>query len=295
MYNRHLDTFLKVAELGSFSAAAEALFITPSAVIQQINALEQELGATLFLRSRKGVALTEAGKYLTSEAIDYIRKGNEIQRRLSALAAGGSTICVGTSVNFKVRLLYDLWTLYTAKVKKCDIQLTGLTPDGSNAPETDLVEGIRSRLRWQGHLQFLKICEVPVGFAVSNHHPLAKRKKLSLADLKPYTLLISDILLPAETSPVFPQLKNAEIRYERVPDYSPGIMWDSSANDYVLLCPMCWVDTLFDVTVIPCDWEIALDYGIFYHNHCPDHVREFLEFIRGVYDGTGDCNIVPVF
>ena len=40
MYNHQLDTFIRVAELKSFSKAAEALYITPSAVIQQVNALE---------------------------------------------------------------------------------------------------------------------------------------------------------------------------------------------------------------------------------------------------------------
>ena len=45
MYNRQLDVFLKVAESGSFSRAARALFVTPSAVIQQINTLESQRGA----------------------------------------------------------------------------------------------------------------------------------------------------------------------------------------------------------------------------------------------------------
>ena len=64
MYNRQLDTFLKVAELGSFSKAAEALYITPSAVIQQINNLEQSLQVNLFIRTKRGTHLTPAGEYL---------------------------------------------------------------------------------------------------------------------------------------------------------------------------------------------------------------------------------------
>ncbi len=43
LYDPHLDLFLQVAELGSFSKAAEARYITPSAVIKQINLLEDEL------------------------------------------------------------------------------------------------------------------------------------------------------------------------------------------------------------------------------------------------------------
>lgn len=48
MYNPQLDTFVAVAEQGSFSKAAEKLYITPTAVMKQINALESHLGFALF-------------------------------------------------------------------------------------------------------------------------------------------------------------------------------------------------------------------------------------------------------
>ena len=64
MYRPQLKTFLTVCETGSFSKAAEQLFITPSAVLQQIRTLEAELDAALFVRSSKGVSLTSAGDYL---------------------------------------------------------------------------------------------------------------------------------------------------------------------------------------------------------------------------------------
>ncbi|MBR5746442.1 MAG: LysR family transcriptional regulator, partial [Clostridia bacterium] len=50
--------FYTVAECGSFSDAAKKLFITQSAVSQQIKSLENELGALLFVRGRKGAKLT---------------------------------------------------------------------------------------------------------------------------------------------------------------------------------------------------------------------------------------------
>ena len=64
MYNPQLDTFIKVAESGSFSKAAQALFITPTAVIKQMNLLESRLGLTLFHRSHQGLSLTRAGRSL---------------------------------------------------------------------------------------------------------------------------------------------------------------------------------------------------------------------------------------
>lgn len=62
MYKRQLETFLQVARLGSFSKAAQALYITPSAVIQQVNHLEEDFGAQLLVRTTHGVKLTPAGQ-----------------------------------------------------------------------------------------------------------------------------------------------------------------------------------------------------------------------------------------
>ena len=61
MYNPQLETFLRVADAGSFNKAAEAVFVTPTAVIKQINLLEAELDVQLFERTHRGLTLTKAG------------------------------------------------------------------------------------------------------------------------------------------------------------------------------------------------------------------------------------------
>ena len=68
MYNHQLDTFLMVADLGSFGKAAESLYISAPAAIQQINILEERCGFKLFTRSNQGVKLTPAGKSLYEDA-----------------------------------------------------------------------------------------------------------------------------------------------------------------------------------------------------------------------------------
>ena len=62
MYNKHLDAFLMAADCGSFTKAAEKLFISPNALIKQINLLEAKLELTLFSRTNHGIALTEIGR-----------------------------------------------------------------------------------------------------------------------------------------------------------------------------------------------------------------------------------------
>ena len=61
MYNYMLETFIAVAESGSFSKAAERLFMSPTAVMKQINSLEKHLDLRLFERRPSGIKLTCSG------------------------------------------------------------------------------------------------------------------------------------------------------------------------------------------------------------------------------------------
>ncbi len=63
MYNPQLETFIRVADAGSFSKAADESYITPTAVIKQINILESELDVLLFVRTHRGIALTCCAEY----------------------------------------------------------------------------------------------------------------------------------------------------------------------------------------------------------------------------------------
>ena len=69
MLRPHLKTFITVCETGSFNRAANVLYITPSAVLQQIQTLESELGVTLFIRCRKGGHLKEVRSRQGSAAL----------------------------------------------------------------------------------------------------------------------------------------------------------------------------------------------------------------------------------
>ncbi len=80
MIHPQLLTFLSVAENGSFSKTAEAMFLSPTAVMKQIDALEGRLGVTLFSRTNHGLALTEAGKSVLDDAkylVDYTKRATE--------------------------------------------------------------------------------------------------------------------------------------------------------------------------------------------------------------------------
>ena len=74
---RQLRYFVAIAESGSFSRAAEKVFVAQSALSHQIAQLESELGTALFHRSRRGIDLTEAGQRFAPHAVSILRQTEE--------------------------------------------------------------------------------------------------------------------------------------------------------------------------------------------------------------------------
>src|SRR6185503_4376036 len=83
---KRLRVLREVAAHGSFSAAAEALAYTQSAVSQQIAALEREAGTVLVDRNARGVKLTEAGEALVRHADAILTRLADAEAELEAIA-----------------------------------------------------------------------------------------------------------------------------------------------------------------------------------------------------------------
>ena len=154
MYNKQLDVFIKAAELGSFSRAAEALFITPSAVIQQVNGLEERLGVKLFERSRRGIALTNAGSHLLLEGKELIARSNRLISELRAIGEGGNKqITLGVSLLHRSRLVYELWSKFLGVEKDYRLNVINLQFTNRNASafmqDAEIIEGLDDGEMWQ--------------------------------------------------------------------------------------------------------------------------------------------------
>ncbi|WP_020578672.1 LysR family transcriptional regulator [Actinopolymorpha alba] len=78
----------EVARAGSFSAAARALHITPSAVSQQVAALERSVGLPVVIRSPRGVRLTEPGRLLAEATASMVAGLTQVERQVAAYVDG---------------------------------------------------------------------------------------------------------------------------------------------------------------------------------------------------------------
>lgn len=136
MYNPQLETFLHVADAGSFNKAAEASYITPTAVIKQINLLEADLGVKLFEWTHRGLKLTKAGMSLykdTKYIIQYCR--DSVVRAKNAMQEDESVIRIGTSPMTPAQILVELWPKIHELCPKIKFQLVPFENTPENARE----------------------------------------------------------------------------------------------------------------------------------------------------------------
>ena len=294
MLRPHLKTFLTVCETGSFNKAANALFITPSAVLQQIQTLESELDVTLFSRTRKGVVLTPEGEYLQQKGRELSRLNDEVRRELQLVGSKDRTIYIGTSIMEKCRLLYDLWVLFSAENRNCEIQMLNIDAWHRVPEKTDLIESVNSNVEWERSWNFYEICKVPFGFAVAGNHPLADRKLITCEDLKGQTVLTLNTGTSEVITEILSCLKDANISVvcHNRPEVNP--LWESGFRQDVLLVPLCWKDILINTVTIPFEKEFLLPYGVFYRPKPHAAVQKFLDFIFATYGEGNAGGIVPV-
>lgn len=294
MLRPQLKTFLTVCDTGSFSKAAAALYITPSAVLQQIQTLEAEFGTPLFVRTSKGVHLTSAGELLEQRGRMLAHMSDELRRDMQSFLSHEKPICVGTSIMEKLRLLYDLWVLFSEEDKRCEIQMVNIDVGHNIPPDTDLIESINSSVPWMREWEFIEICRVPFGFAVAKGHPLAKKEMIRLQDLRGQTVMtINDgtCEVVAELLSLLRE-QGAQIVFPSGRRANP--LWESAFRRDALLVPMCWSDILINMTVIPFERNFSLPYGIFYRSQPHASVQRFLDFIRLTYGKGNAHGIVPV-
>lgn len=193
MYNPQLDTFLCVAESGSFNKAAERLFISPPAVIKQINLLEENLELQLFVRTHRGLQLTKAGQSLyqdTKYIIQYCK--DSVTRARNAMQETENVIRIGTSPMTPAQVLVEMWPQLQKYCPTTKFQLIPFDNTLENAREIlgnlgqhiDVVAGVFDETMLNlRRCDGLELSKEPICVAVSIHHRLAQKDRLTVQDL----------------------------------------------------------------------------------------------------------------
>jgi DNA-binding transcriptional LysR family regulator len=186
---RHLEHFVTVAEEGSFTRAARRLHLVQSALSVSIRSLERELGARLFERTTREVALTDAGRILLPEARRTLQAAASAQAAVRDAQAGlRGTLRLGMMQVISVVDVGSLIARFHRERPLVDIQPRS-APGGSAAMISDVRRGALDAAfvavsgQDQPGLTATTLASEPVLLGCLPDHPLARRAVVGVSEL----------------------------------------------------------------------------------------------------------------
>ncbi|HEX5852865.1 MAG TPA: LysR family transcriptional regulator [Solirubrobacteraceae bacterium] len=185
-----LKVLKEVAYHGSFSAAADALSYTQSAVSQQIATLEAETGMALLERHPRGVTLTAAGQALVGHAEGILARLETAEAALSAIAGlRGGRLRMASFPTAGATLMPLAIATFRSAYPDVELTLEEGEPEEIvprlRAGELDLalLFEFGDEIRLQRDMTRVELLEDPMFLALPREHPLAARRKIRLEDL----------------------------------------------------------------------------------------------------------------
>lgn len=294
MYNPQLETFICVVDAGSFSKAAERLFISPPAVIKQINSLEASLGVQLFQRTHRGLVVTEAGKSIYKDAVYVINYCKEsVERAKRAMDVSEDVIRVGISPLTPPQIFVELWPGIQRLHPGMKFELVTFENTPENAREIlanlgqniDVVAGIfdDTLLKLRG-CNGVKISMEPFCIAVSIHHRLAGKEKLRLEDLEGETLMMMQRgwscygdKLRDDLQENHPKIHIADFEL-----YNVSVFNRCENNNELLLAVKSWDSVHPLIKIIPVEWQYEIPFGLLYSTDPSPKVKKLIQAIEEV-------------
>lgn len=295
MYNHLLDTFIAVADCGSLTSAAERLYISPTAVMKQMNTLENHLDIKLIERTAAGIRLTAAGEMIYQDAkfmIDYSQKS--IASARAAQHTKDTTFCVGTSLLNPAKPFMDLWYQVNKDFPEYKLHLVPFEDNHEGILEEisllgkkfDFLIGVCDSRTWLNLCNMLPLGRYKKMIAVSREHRLAGKHCIDIEDLYGETLM----MVKRGDSGVNDFLRNdlethhPQIHIEDTPPfYDLSVFNRCAETGNVLLTIECWQDVHPGLVSIPVRWDYSIPYGLLYSLDAPEDVLRFVETVRELH------------
>jgi len=188
---RRMRVLREVALRGSFSAAADSLSFTQSAISQQIAALEREAGAVLVERSARGVRLTDAGEAVVRHAEGILARLAEAESELEAIAGlRGGRLRIAAFESAAGTIMPVAVSQFAAQHPGVELSMALMEPEDSlgalRSGEIDLAltvgPGAPGDREGEGVIHH-HLLEDPMYLVLPCGHPLARKRGLKLADV----------------------------------------------------------------------------------------------------------------
>src|SRR4051794_5496815 len=189
-----MECFLAVARLGNVSRAAEEMYLTQPTLTARIKALEDELGDQLFVRTSRGMRLTEAGREFAPYVERCIASIEEGRQRLKELrGASGGRLSLGTSPGVSTYALPAILERFTAAHPRVSVSVR--TGHSENILEMVLKEEVQLGLaREMDHpeVESLPLYEDELVLVVDPEHRFTQKGSAEISEVGQEHLILFD-------------------------------------------------------------------------------------------------------
>lgn len=186
--------FIKVYENKSYTKTSRELFISQPAISTAIRNLEKELKTQLIVVNGKNLELTPSGNYLYSLAKPIVDSYNNIVPQMMDYLYESTTIRIDVPPMLGTFVFAPIFNDFLNKYPKVNIKLFEF---GSHANKEALINGkidiaitVVYKNQIESSLNYKKIGETKLLFAVNKNHPFANKKEISIKDLKDQSIII---------------------------------------------------------------------------------------------------------
>lgn len=282
MESARCKAYLYAAETGSFSKAAEMLSYTPSAVSQLVTALEEELQLRLFIRSKKGVTLTEEGLSMLPIIRDYIAQEQLI-------------IQTASEINGLIKGSLRIASYPSIAIHWLPAVLKAFREDYPNV-EIRMMEGIRSELcQWldegkanlalMGFLEDMPYDWIPLAedrllAILPKSHPMSDKESFPIQCCKNEAFVIAGLGIDPDLIALFEKNNlNPDVRYTTLQNFSALSLVEQGLG-ISIMNELITLGSNYDVVKIPLEPSEYLSFGIAIPSleKAPPVVKHFIKY-----------------
>ena len=287
MYNHYLKVFICVADAGSFSKAAEQLFVSANAVIKQINSFEEHLGFALFYRNHKGVILTEEGKVIYREGKKMIEHSDDIVQKLRKQKKK-QVVRFGSSQLYSIKQIEGIWDLARKECSDLEIKITAcsdgnyLDADNDIWKQVDVLCAAFGYCKEDGKLEQLQLGSLNIAWAMPYNHPLAQKKSLRPEDLYGMDLMMVHKVVSSYIDALREEIesKHPRIHIIDVPAYRLETFNRCVNEGKLMVSFQEWGYVHPFIVNVPFERPYQMPYGLLYQKHPNKAVQTFVEAVR---------------
>jgi DNA-binding transcriptional LysR family regulator len=290
MYDKRLETFITVADTGSFSKAAETLYISVPALSKQISTLEKDYGLTLFSRGSRGSHLTKAGASLYKDAKDLITFSSSALSR-ATLASDDPRILLRIG-NELLAPAYGLqqYLKFADLASRYNLQIYSFTDDFNQSDylyrkigsSLDGVATLLSSHVLPSDLLLLPLNKIPIGLFLPLGHPLLSNDTVPLSMLNHIPLI-----LPTRGNPLLNEVDrylHEKLVYPMINRlklfYSIDAFNFCVSERAAIIAPSIWDGIHPSLLFRPIDWHFTSAYSFVYAKNASPDVLAFINDLR---------------